>query len=201
MYASRLSTVSSNSDYPSDLSSITSTSLKHSMLGLTDSPVSQGVRSAPTSPGGLVPPRPRQREKRSQSNLRESHSAASLRTVDERRAVPREATKRASARDLTQSPSPAASPSVRKIHRKPAPSRSEPAIADDWEAELVRNAQRIQLSDRPVPPPKASEEQLREEQRKKDAEWERSGMWEIDQNAAREAEDRTRRDVGRAVGE
>jgi hypothetical protein len=50
------------------------------------------------------------------------------------------------------------------------------------------------------PAPRESPELLREELRRKDADWERSGIWESQRDAAREAEDRVRRDASRAIG-
>lgn len=103
---------------------------------------------------------------------------------------------------------PSRPPSQNKIHRKPPPSaQAEPSKSnrprvdeeDAWEAELVRGARNLRVEDQPIAP-KASKEQLREEQRKKDAEWEKSGMWENQENAARDAEDRTRREAGRSIG-
>lgn len=217
MYASRLSMVSSHSDYPSDLSSNRSISLKQSMLGLTESPLprsSPAVQSAPSTPGSLAPPsRVRETRARPRSNLRQSHSAISL--SDAARS-----TRQIVATQSAASPAPAfASPAQastalrvapssgskveREIHRKPVPTpQSEPLVkqadqasaVDEWEEELLRGTNRLQLHE------ESSVERLREEQRKKDAEWERSGVWEREQNAAREAEDRTRRDAGREIG-
>ena len=85
-------------------------------------------------------------------------------------------------------------------------------LADDWETELVRDAQRLNVSGlrESSSRPKLKVDQgleakqdltiQREEQRKKDNEWERSGMWASQQDAAREAEERTRRDAGRSIG-
>ena len=71
-------------------------------------------------------------------------------------------------------------------------------MAQDWDAELARDAGRLNLG---PPKTKPSMSQLRDEQRKKDMEWERSGLWQAEKDTAREAEERTRRDAGREIGE
>jgi len=83
-------------------------------------------------------------------------------------------------------------------------------MADEWDTELVRGAQRIDLSGaRELTDTlqnskgKKTEQYLaneRVEQRRKDAEWERSGLWLAQRDTAREAEERTRREAGRAIG-
>ena len=70
--------------------------------------------------------------------------------------------------------------------------KAPPQLTDDWESMLVQNANRLHL-ETPLQP--------REEQRQKDAEWEQRGMWKAQQDAARAAEDRTRREMGRDIGE
>ena len=222
MYASRLSMVSSNSDYPSDLSSVPSISFKHSMLGLTESPLSRSspaVQSAPSTPASLAQPsRGRDRGKRSQSTLHQSQSVASLAEaarslgpvpanhpeVRRHAAVISGSTTGADSHVASRSSSQA----ERKIHRKPVP-LSEPrpnikqaakAKSGIWEEELVRSAERLRLDDRAPSQHLAGLERLREHQRKTDAEWERNGLWDKEQSAAREAEDRTRREAGREIG-
>jgi hypothetical protein len=63
-------------------------------------------------------------------------------------------------------------------------------MAEDWEAELVKNARRLHIGAGGV----------ENDRRVKDKEWERSGAWDT-RDLAREAEDRTRRDAGREIGE
>nr|XP_019007823.1 uncharacterized protein I206_07457 [Kwoniella pini CBS 10737]OCF46604.1 hypothetical protein I206_07457 [Kwoniella pini CBS 10737] len=84
----------------------------------------------------------------------------------------------------------------------PSPARTEITLAEEWESELIKDTRNLNI--RPAAPavkptrhgPTAKE---REEQRLKDIEWERSGMWENARDPAREAEDRVRRDIGRDV--
>lgn len=166
MYANRLSSVSSSSDYPSSMST-----LRDSALGLTNSPRSL---AEPSSPGSS---RPRAHKQRSRANLRESRSSSSLLAASE----PLNKHLERSNASASNTPKP-------KITRKPPPRPS----AEDWEAELVQNAKRLHIQSPP--------EDLREEQRRKDAEWEQSGMWEAQLNSARQAEDRTRREAGRDIG-
>ena len=81
------------------------------------------------------------------------------------------------------------------------------------ESLLIREMQRLRTDgdSEPVVPVKSQTEDEvklhglesvkgRQEQRQKDAEWERSGMWSVQHDAVREAEERTRRDAGRAIG-
>ncbi|WVF67755.1 hypothetical protein IAT40_002514 [Kwoniella sp. CBS 6097] len=87
------------------------------------------------------------------------------------------------------------------IHRKPPPSPSytEKSFAEEWEDELVQNAKHLHLGPAVVSRKTTGMEREREEQRKKDLEWERMGAWEVGQDSAREAEDRARREVGRDI--
>ncbi|KAK4688750.1 hypothetical protein P7C73_g1353, partial [Tremellales sp. Uapishka_1] len=87
-----------------------------------------------------------------------------------------------------------------KMNPPPSPTGTASTMAEDWEAELQRNAQRF---DEMSLAGKAKEREMRRakaEQREKDREWERSGTWDA-RDQAREAEERTRRDVGREIGE
>ncbi|WWC65316.1 uncharacterized protein I303_107934 [Kwoniella dejecticola CBS 10117] len=82
----------------------------------------------------------------------------------------------------------------------PSPAKTEITLAEEWESELIADTRKLNI--RPTQPastrqgPTAKE---REEQRLKDIEWERSGLWETERDPAREAEDRVRRDLGRDV--
>jgi len=88
---------------------------------------------------------------------------------------------------------------------------SHDTLAPDWEIELARGALRLGVSvgrdsTSQVGADKGKHTgrdvaREREEQRRKDAEWERSGSWVLSQDSARESEDRTRRDAGRVIGE
>jgi hypothetical protein len=73
-------------------------------------------------------------------------------------------------------------------------------MAEDWEAELISNAKDLRLA--PMQQRQDPRRDTgREAKRQQDSEWERSGMWDAQQNPAREAEDRTRREADRAIGE
>lgn len=63
---------------------------------------------------------------------------------------------------------------------------------DEWEAQLVQDTKRVQLAPAAEHPRRAQA---------KGADWERSGMWDKQLDAAREAEDRVRREAGREIGE
>lgn len=69
-----------------------------------------------------------------------------------------------------------------------SPARTEASIADDWDAELRRDAQYPSIQ---RPPKKASKE-IRDE-------WERGAMWD-QREAGRDEEERTRRDAQRQIG-
>lgn len=93
---------------------------------------------------------------------------------------------------------PPKAPQQAAAARPPAsPARTETTIAEEWEAELVRDAKKLQLQPRPRSRPSNTNlKSVRE-----DVEWERSGMWETQRDVARQAEDRTRREAGREIGE
>lgn len=76
----------------------------------------------------------------------------------------------------------------------PSPAHNEVTMADEWEAELVKDAQKLNLG-----PSSRKPEIARElvEQRHNDGEWERFGE---EKSTAREEEDRRRREPGREVG-
>ncbi|WWC92431.1 uncharacterized protein L201_007389 [Kwoniella dendrophila CBS 6074] len=111
----------------------------------------------------------------------------------------------------SQTTQPPTQPKPVSTQRKPvprsvapsSPARTEVSLADQWEEELVQDTR--QLSIRPVPtitaPPKKQgpTAKEKEEQRQRDMEWERSGMWETTRDPVREAEDMVRRDLGRDV--
>jgi hypothetical protein len=220
MYASRLSTVSTHSDYPSDLSSLRAISLKHSMLGLTDSPLSRAspvTHSAPSTLSAFTPAaRLKDHSKRSKSNPRQSHSAASLEAARSPRqinATQPDIDKSSSNRPRPNKADAAIAESMssgqmdRKVHRKPVPApqrqtkQPDESFAGESEEGLVGDVKSLNLHEQIAPPPNPTSDQLRADQRRKDAEWERSGMWEKEQSAAGEAEDRMRRDEGREIGE
>lgn len=225
MYANRFSQASSNSDYPSSLSTF-----RYSALGLTDSPlIVMATQFTPSTPSSSLYHQPiRERKTPSRRDLKQAISTSSLRPIPEssskRDTSPRppssgpptpakqpfnissKGLERANATSLPKSRpasvNAARAPNQNKIHRKPPPAdtaRSGEAMADQWEAELIQGAKNLRVDDRDTPSG-PSKEKLREEQRKKDAEWENGGMWENQQNAAREAEDRTRREAGRSIG-
>ena len=86
-------------------------------------------------------------------------------------------------------------------------------MAEEWEVELTRGAGRLDVSGlseannrvqtSQVNNAKTFESSLasgREAQRKQDVEWELSGLQSMNQDTAREAEDRMRRDAGRDIG-
>ncbi|WVQ86126.1 hypothetical protein IAT38_008294 [Cryptococcus sp. DSM 104549] len=80
-----------------------------------------------------------------------------------------------------------------------SPARTEkPTFADEWEAELVKNARNLNLGPN-AGPQKSDLSRERAEQKRKDKEWEESGTWETGRDAAREAEDRVRRDASRGI--
>lgn len=88
-----------------------------------------------------------------------------------------------------------------------SPAKSVASLADEWDAELSKDAARLRLSPvlKPAQPYRTARderefEREKEEQRKKDREWEMSGMWTNSAGNAREAEERTRREAGREIG-
>jgi hypothetical protein len=92
---------------------------------------------------------------------------------------------------------PTTAPRQGAVARPPAsPARTETTMAEEWEAELVRDAKKLQLQPRPRSRP--SNKNLKNVQ--EDVEWERSGMWEAQKDVARQAEDRTRREASREIG-
>ncbi|RSH87006.1 hypothetical protein EHS25_003494 [Saitozyma podzolica] len=91
---------------------------------------------------------------------------------------------------------PTTAPRQGAVARPPAsPARTETTMAEEWEAELVRDAKKLQLQPRPRSRP--SNTNLKNVQ--EDVEWERSGMWEAQKDVARQAEDRTRREASREI--
>ncbi|WVW80559.1 hypothetical protein I302_102545 [Kwoniella bestiolae CBS 10118] len=90
------------------------------------------------------------------------------------------------------------------VQRKPVPvpafpARTESSLAEEWEAELIKDTRQLNIRPAPTPARQGPSGKEREEQRLKDMEWERSGMWDTTRDPAREAEDRARRDFGRDV--
>ncbi|WRT70808.1 uncharacterized protein IL334_007807 [Kwoniella shivajii] len=81
-----------------------------------------------------------------------------------------------------------------------SPARTEVTLAEEWEAEMVRDTRQLDIRafDTPAGGKGISAEE-KQEQRQKDMEWERAGIWETGRDPAREAEDRVRRDIGRYV--
>lgn len=77
----------------------------------------------------------------------------------------------------------------------PSPADTETTLADEWEAELVKDAQKLNLGPS-ARKPEAGREII--EQRHNDGEWESFGQ---EKSNAREEEDRRRREPGREVGE
>lgn len=76
----------------------------------------------------------------------------------------------------------------------PSPAHAEITLADEWEAELVKDAQKLNLGPSPQKPHVVREPR---EQRPNDGEWERFGQ---ETSTAREDEDRRRREPGTEVG-
>lgn len=76
----------------------------------------------------------------------------------------------------------------------PSPVHTEITLADEWEAELVEDAQKLNLGPSSQKPNVVRESR---EQRPNDGEWERFGQ---ETSTAREEEDRRRREPGREVG-
>ncbi|WWD20821.1 hypothetical protein CI109_105298 [Kwoniella shandongensis] len=101
-------------------------------------------------------------------------------------------------RQSTQPSRPPSSMNAMIDTQKPptSPAGTETTMAEEWEAELVKNARNLSIRPAPV---RESSARDREEQRQKDLEWEKSGVWESGRDAAREAEDRVRRDAGREI--
>jgi len=133
------------------------------------------------------------------SDITGHSTAAPILPVSHRRAFP-------------EDPSPQTIQQLKSVGRTAVNTTSD-TMAEYWEAELARGAQLLTISaehqtDAPsqIPQsekgknPEQSLSREREEQRKKDAEWEKSGMWLSDQTATRDAEERTRRDAGRPIG-
>lgn len=77
----------------------------------------------------------------------------------------------------------------------PSPADTETTLADEWEAELVKDAQKLNFGPS-ARKPEAGREII--EQRHNDGEWESFGQ---EKSNAREEEDRRRREPGREVGE
>ncbi|RXK41031.1 hypothetical protein M231_01662 [Tremella mesenterica] len=77
------------------------------------------------------------------------------------------------------------------------PAPAEDGMADEWEAELRGTATR--LGEYGVGKQVTGYTKERVEQRRKDQEWERSGIWASQVDAAREAEEKTRREADRAI--
>ena len=125
-----------------------------------------------------------------------------------RGATPTKDTRKSSS---THNSRPVSSRSRHEVAPPPSPAKTEDTMAEDWEVQLVRNAEKLRLSGYPSASTskkelkaKASGRDLareRDQQRRKDAEWEKSGIWESQRDTAREAEDRVRRDSGREIGE
>ncbi|OCF78948.1 hypothetical protein I204_00892 [Kwoniella mangroviensis CBS 8886] len=94
-------------------------------------------------------------------------------------------------------------PPVQRKAVSPSPARTETTLAEEWEAELIQDTRQLNVRPRPKPTPaplrQAPTAIDREEQRLKDMEWERSGMWDTTRDPVREAEDRVRRDLGRDI--
>ena len=165
MYAKRLSLASSNSDYPSSLST-----LHGCALGLTNSPRSMATPSTPSS-GRL-----REQRQKLRPELREVRSSASIRSET----VSRPSLERSNATTRNGTPKP-------KIPRK------RPPMIENWEEELARKVNDVNIGSKSDTP--------RGDQARKDAEWEQQGMWEAQQASEGQAEDRTRREAGRDIGE
>ncbi|KAL7422973.1 hypothetical protein Q5752_002271 [Cryptotrichosporon argae] len=68
---------------------------------------------------------------------------------------------------------------------------ADPRLADEWEAELVQSATRLTFA--PPADPDA------DRRRRMDESWETRGMWDTGRDAAREAEDRVRREASREI--
>ncbi|WWC98287.1 hypothetical protein V866_005178 [Kwoniella sp. B9012] len=105
--------------------------------------------------------------------------------------------------NATQLSRSAQRPAVQRKAVPPSPAHTETTLAEEWEAELIKDTRQLNVRPRPAPTPaplrQAPTAKEREEQRLKDMEWERSGMWDTTRDPAREAEDRVRRDLGRDI--
>lgn len=75
------------------------------------------------------------------------------------------------------------------------PVQPHKSLGDEWEAQLVKDADNLHVSSRPGAPmaDPNSQHQIA-------AEWEHAGSWDEKRDSAREAEDRTRRNAGREIG-
>ncbi|KAK8850645.1 hypothetical protein IAR55_004564 [Kwoniella newhampshirensis] len=143
-------------------------------------------------------------QKVSQSNLRpimNNNNSPSRHEALDKSATPTIASARVSkppVEDLLQSKTAQAAATIPTRKPKPSPSETETTLAEEWETELVKNARNLTIHRVPSHHNLTIE---KEEQRQKELDWEQFGAWEDHRDAAREAEDRVRRDAGRKIGE
>ncbi|ORY31314.1 hypothetical protein BCR39DRAFT_527486 [Naematelia encephala] len=78
---------------------------------------------------------------------------------------------------------------------------STDTMTEDWEAELVREAEKLKLEppNGLTPEPSTDQRPGHQEKRQENGQWEKEGMWEARREVAREAEDKTRREAGREI--